>query len=47
MEGRARQTEKRESQNSRSMYLTVLGGFEIYNMWSLPLNADIKIITAV
>lgn len=47
MEGRARQMEKRESQSSGGVYLTALGIFEIYNMRSLALNADIKIITAV
>lgn len=44
MEGRARQMEKRESQGSGGVYL---GAFEIYSVWSLALNADIKIITAV
>ncbi len=47
MEGRARQMEKRESQSNGGVYLTALGAFEIYSVWSLALNADIKIITAV
>ena len=29
------------------LYLTALGAFEIYSVWSPALNADIKIITAV
>lgn len=44
---RATQTEKRESQSNGRVYLTALGAFEIYSVWSLALNADIKIITAV
>lgn len=47
MEGRARQMEKRESHRSDGVYLTALGAFEIYSVWSLALIADIKIITAV
>ena len=47
MEGSARQMEKKESQGSGGLYLTAIGAFEIYSVWSLALNADIKIITAV
>lgn len=47
MEGWARQTEKSWSQGSGGVYITALGAFEIYSVWSLALNADIKIITAV
>lgn len=36
-----------KSQSNGGVYLTVLGAFEIYGMWSFALNADIKIITAV
>lgn len=38
---------KKGSESSGEVYFTALGALEIYSVWSLALNADIKIITAV
>lgn len=49
MEGRngERGRRRKGSESGGGVYRGALGGLKIYSVWSLALNADIKIITAV